>query len=535
MMSNTTISLPPGSWRAINPWFVTAAVVIPTLMGVAGWTIVGVARPYIAGGLSAPAADDGWVMTSYLAANAFILPITGWLSSQFGRRNFFLCSIAVFTVASALCGMTISLPQLIMFRIIQGLGAGGLQAASQAILLDTLPLAKQGTAQAMLGMAVMVGPIVSPALSGWLVSNYGWRWIFYINAPVGLVSFLVCYALLEEPDYLRRERAQLKKRRLNFDGIGLGLLVLVMASWEVMLYKGQEWDWLGDPFWRVQTLLIVFVLALAGLLYRELTFASPVINFRVFRERNFAACCGISFGALAVLYMASVALPLMLLTSFGYDAYAAGGVLWPAGLFCTLTLLVVGRLLGRGIDARWLIALGLLIMAAGNYWTVLLNLYISPSQAIWPRAVVIIGLSLMFAPLNVAAFLYIPKHLRGAAVGLLALLRNEGGSFGVSMVQTIQERRNQFHTARAGEFLDPFHQEASSFLEQTRAFFYPQTGDLAGSQQIALQELSDLRQQQAVSFAFFDVFWVAAVTCLVLVFLVFLMKRSVAEATPNNK
>ena len=386
----------------------------------------------------------------------------------------------------------------------------------------------------MFGIAVMVGPIVGPVFSGWLVVNYGWRWIFYINAPVGLVSFLACYALLEDPDYLRQERAELKKRPLNFDGIGLGLLALVIASWEVMLGKGQEWDWLGDPFGRVQTLLIVFVLALAGLLYRELTFASPVINFRVLRERNFAVSCGITFGALAVLYAASVALPLLLLTTFGYDAYAAGRVLWPAGVFSMLTLLVVGRLVGWGIDARWLIALGLLIMAAGNYWMALMNLYISPSQAIWPRVVMIIGLSLMFAPLNVAAFLYTPKHLRGAAVGLLALLRNEGGSFGVSMVQTIQERRNQFHTARVGEFLDPFNPEVTSFLEQTRAVFYQQTGDSAGSQQMALQMLADLRQQQAASFAFFDVFWVAAVVSLGLVFLVFLMKRSVAEKTQNR-
>ncbi len=283
---------------------------------------------------------------------------------------------------------------------------------------------------------------------------------------MGLVGFLACYALLEDPDYLRQERAELKKRPLNFDGIGLGLLALVIASWEVMLSKGQEWDWLGDPFWRVQTLLIVFVLALAGLLYRELTFASPVVNFRVLRERNFAVSCGITFGTFAVLYAASVALPLMLLTSFGYDAYAAGRVLWPAGVFSMLTLLVVGRLLGWGIDARWLIASGLLIMAAGNYWMVLMNLYISPSQAIWPRVVTIIGLSLMVAPLNVAAFLYIPKHLRGAAVGLLALLRNEGCSFGVSMVQTHPGAARSVPHRTSGRFPRPL-QPGSDFLPGT--------------------------------------------------------------------
>lgn len=510
-------------------------MVLPAFLGAVGTTFVGVARPYIAGGLSAPAADDLWVMTSYLAANAFILPITGWLSAHFGRRNYFLWSIAVFTISSVLCGLVTSLPQMLLFRVIQGLAAGGLQPSSQAILLDSLPLEKQGAAQSMFGIAVLVGPIVGPILSGWLVVHYGWRSIFYINAPVGLVSFLACYALLEDPDYLRQERTELKKRPLNFDGIGLVLLALVIATWEVMLAKGQEWDWLGDPFWRVQTLLIVFVLAVAGLLWRELTFASPVVNFRVLRERNLAVSCGITFGALAVLYTSSIALPLLLLTSFGYDAYAAGRVLWPAGVFAMLTLPIVGRLLGWGIDARWLIAAGLLIMAVGNYWMTLMNLYFSPWQAIWPRVVTIIGLSLMFAPLNVAAFLYIPKQLRGAAAGLLALLRNEGGSFGTSMEQTIQERRQQFHTAQIGEFIDSFNPNVSSFLEQTRTFFYQQTGDPAGSQQTALKVLADLRQQQAASFAFFDVFWVAAVASLGLVFLVFLMKRSVARTASDKK
>ena len=531
-MGSATLPLPSGIQRAINPWFVGVAVVIPTLIGVVDTTIVGVARPYIAGGLSAPAADDEWVMTSYLAAHAFILPLTGWLSAHFGRRNYFLWSIAIFTIASVLCGLATSLPQLILFRVIQGMAAGGFQPSGQAILLDAFPREKQGAAQTMFCIALLVGPIVGPVLGGWLVVNYSWRWIFYINAPVGLVSFLACYALLEDPDSLKQERAELKKRPFNFDGIGLGLLALVIASWEVMLSKGEEWDWLGDPFWRVQALLIVFVLALVGLLYRELTVASPVVNFRVLRERNFAVSCGITFGAFVVLYAASVALPLLLLTSFGYDAYAAGRVLWPAGVFSLLTLLVVGRLLGWGIDARWLIASGLLIMATGNYWMVLMNLYISPSQAVWPRVVLIIGLSLLVAPLNVAAFLYIPKHLRGAAVGLLALLRNEGCSFGVSLVETLQERREQFHTARAGEFLDPFNPEATSFLEQSRAFFYQQTGDSPGSQAIALQVLTDLRHQQAASFAFFDIFWVAAIASLVLVFLLFLMKRSVAATDP---
>ncbi len=514
---------------AVNPWFVAIAVVIPTFMEVVDTTVANVALRYIAGGLSAAVIDSEWVITAYLAANAFILPITGWLSAHIGRRNYFLLSIAVFTLASGLCGMAASLPQLILFRALQGLAGGGLQPSSQAVLLDSFPREKQGAAQTMFGVAALLGPVVGPTLGGWLVDTYNRRWIFYINLPVGLFGFLACYALLEDPPYLKEVRAELKKRPLNFDGIGLGLLALVMATWETVLSKGQEWDWLGDPFWRVQTLLLVFLLALGGLIYRELRFASPVVNFRVLTERNFAVSCVVIFSAFAVLYAGTVALPALLQTLFGYDAYHSGLVQSPSGLFSILMLVLVGALLGRGTDARWLIAAGLVIMAAGCYWMALMNLEISPWQVVWPRVVTIIGLSLVFAPVNVAAFLYMPARLRGAAVGLLALLRNEGGSFGTSMGQTIQERREQFHLSRLDDTLGQLNPHVHSFFEKGQTFFLQHTGDPAGSQLRAVQALDNLRQQQASSLAYFDVFWLCAALGAALVLLVLLMKRSVAE------
>jgi DHA2 family multidrug resistance protein len=488
-----------------------------------------VALRYIAGGLSAAVIDSEWVITSYLAANAFVLPITGWLSAHLGRRNYFLGSIAVFTLASGLCGMATSLPQLILFRAVQGLAGGGLQPSSQAVLLDTFPREKQGAAQTMFGVAALLGPVVGPTLGGWLVDTYNWRWIFYINLPVGVLGFLACYALLDDPDYLKNHRAELKRQPLNLDGIGLGLLALTMASWEVVLSKGQEWDWLGDPFWRVQTLLAVFLLALGGLLYREMRFTSPVINFRVLRDRNFAASCIIIFSSFAVLYAATVALPALLQTLFGYDAYHSGLVLAPSGFFSIAVLVVVGAALGRGLDARWLIALGLVIMAAGAYWMAVMNLQIGPWQVVWPRVVMIVGLSLIFAPINVAAFLYIPPRLRGAAVGLLALLRNEGGSFGTSMGQTIQERREQFHLSRLDDTLGALNPHVHTFLERGQAFFAQHTAGPVKAHEMALQALDNLRQQQAASLAYFDVFWLCAAVGAVLVVLVFLMKRSVAE------
>jgi DHA2 family multidrug resistance protein len=528
-MSSVTPAPGAASRPAINPWFVAIAVVVPTFMEVLDTTIANVALRYIAGGLSASNVDSEWVLTSYLAANATILPITGWLSAHLGRRNYFLLSIAVFTIASGLCGMATSLEQLILFRVIQGLGGGGLQPSSQAILLDGFPPEKQGAAQTMFGVAALLAPVVGPTLGGYLTVTYNWRWIFYINVPVGILGLLACYAVVDDPEYLKKEKAELLKKPLNFDYLGLGLLILIMSSWEVMLSKGQEWDWYNDPFGRVQILFILFVVGLVSLIVREMRIANPVVDFRPLGERNFAACCIIIFCAYGILYGASTSLPGLLQSQFGYDAYVSGLVQSPAGVFSIMGLMVVGALISRGVDARWLITSGLLIMAVANYWMALMNLNISPGQVIWPRVLLIVGLSMIFVSINVAAFKYIPPHLRGAAVGLFSLLRNEGGSVGTSMAPALEWRREHFHTARVGEFLDPLNPMVNSFLQQARAAFFQATGDPAASQEMALQSLDNLRLQQAVSLAYFDDFWLFAVLALALVPLVLLMKRSVAE------
>ena len=381
----------------------------------------------------------------------------------------------------------------------------------------------------LFGFAALIAPVVGPTLGGWITDSYSWRWVFLINVPVGLLALAGCYALLRDPDYLTTQRIELRKQPFHFDSIGLSLLVLVMVSWEVMLSKGQEWDWQGDPFWRVQTLAIFFTVGLAGLVFWELRHRNPVVNFRALRERNFAVCCIIIFCAYLALYAASTSLPGLLQSLFGYDALSAGLVMSPGGVFAVLAMPLVGRLIGRGTDARWLIAAGLLIMTAGNYWMSQLNLDISPEQAVWPRVLVVAGLAVCFAPVNVAAYLYTPMALRGAAVGLLSLLRNEGGSVGTSLAQTFQERRDQFHTLRLGEYLDPFNAAAKAFLTQTKSLFRQQTADPAALQQLASQQLENVRQQQASALAFFDVFWMIAVLTFVVAFVVLFMKRSVAE------
>ena len=264
----------------------------------------------------------------------------------------------------------------------------------------------------LFALAALIAPVVGPTLGGWITDNYSWRWVFYINFPVGLLACAACYAVVHDPDYLTAQRAEQRRQPSGFDSIGLSLLVITVVCWEVMLSKGEEWNWLGDAFGRIQTLLTLFVLGLAALIFWEMRHKNPIVNFRALGERNFSACCIIIFGAYAVLYGNSTSLPGLLQSLFGYNALRSGLVMSPAGFFAVLTLPVVGFLLGRQTDARRLMLTGLLLMAAGNYWMSQLNLDISPGQVVWPRVVMIVGMSVCFAPANVAAYLYTPMELR---------------------------------------------------------------------------------------------------------------------------
>ena len=523
--SDSSKSSPPG----VNHWVVAIVVIVPTFMEILDTTIANVALRYIAGGLSAAEVDAEWVITSYLAANAIILPISGWLMARLGRRNYFLLSIAIFTLASAMCGMATSLGEIILFRIIQGLAGGGLQPSTQGILLDTFPPEKQGTAMTMFGVAALIGPIVGPVLGGYLCDNYDWRWIFLVNVPTGLIAVGLAYCLVRDPKAMQHEREKLRKQPLNFDLIGLGFLALTMSCWEIVLSKGQQWDWLGDPFWRVQTLIVLFVLGLSCFVFRELWTSHPIVNLSVMKDRNFVVCCVILFCSFGILYAVSISLPAMLQTLFGYDAFHAGLVLSPGGFSSILVMVIAGILMSRQVDVRWLIAAGLLLIALANFWMSLMNIQISAWQVVYPRMVLTAGLGFIFAPINVAAFKYIPPHLRAVAVGFANLLRNEGGSVGTSLSQTLEERREQLHLSRLGDHLNQFNPVVNSALQSWQDYFLQVTGDPVHSHLLAIQALSNLRQQQAASLSYFDIFYVGAILPLVLLIPVFLMKRSVAE------
>ncbi len=525
---STDADFPADGAGGRNPWLVAAAVALPAFMEVLDTSIANVALRYIAGGLSAAEPDAEWVITSYLASNAVVLPISGWLSTVLGRRNYVRLSVLLFTVASMLCGMATSLPQLILFRCLQGLAGGGLQPSAQGVMMDTFPRAKQGLAMAVFGMTVMVAPILGPTLGGWITETYSWRWIFYINVPVGLLALLMVTGLVHDPQYLTEMRADARRNGLRIDLVGIGLLVLGFACLETLLSKGEQWGWLGDPFHRVHWLAAGALAGLGGVVAWSLAKRDAVIDVRVFRDRNFAACSVISFCLFGVLYATLILLPGMLQSLMGYDALNAGLVMSPSGLASLAMLPIVGWLLGRGLDARVLIVAGLLFLAYGNHILAHYTLAVSPWQTVTPQVVQRLGVSMIFVPLNTAAFLYLSPQQRLKATGLYNLLRNEGGSVGTSVSQTLLERRQQFHLARLGESLHPLAPNLPGTLDELTGYFAQQLGDPAGARTLAWKMIDNLRQQQALSLSYFDCFRVFSILSLCLIPLVLLMRRSVS-------
>src|SRR5499425_501927 len=425
----------------INPWVIAIVVTLATFMEVLDGSIANVALPHIAGNLSASADESTWVLTSYLVSNAIILPLSGWLSSVVGRKRFYMGCVAVFTLSSFLCGFATSLGMLVVFRILQG-GGGGLQPSEQAILNDTFPLSQRGMAFAVYGIAVVVAPTIGPWLGGWITDNYSWRWIFYINVPVGLLSLGLTYFLVSDPPYMKRIKLN---EGFRIDYIGLGLISLGLGSLQIILDKGQREDWFDSNFIRLFAVLMV--IGLIGGIVRELKAKEPVVDFRMLRDRNFAISTVAMFFLGFVLYSSTVLIPQMLQELMGYPAETAGLALSPGGATIMLCMPLVGFLVSK-VDTRYLITFGCTVSASALLVMAGWNLQLDYKHAVLGRVLQSFGLAFLFIPINVSAFAYVPREKTNMGTGIINLARNIGASVGIATVTTLLERRTQMHQAR---------------------------------------------------------------------------------------
>jgi DHA2 family multidrug resistance protein len=422
-----------------NPWVITFTVTLATFMEALDSSIANVALPHIAGSLGASQDEATWVLTSYLVSNAIVLPISGWISNRIGRKRFYMACVAAFTVFSFLCGLAATLPMLVFFRVIQGAAGGGLQPSERAILADTFPPERRSLAFSLYGMAVVLAPAIGPTFGGWITDNYTWRWIFFLNIPVGILSLILTSRIVEDPPYLKR---MLKKAGSSIDGIGLGLLALTIGALQMVFDKGQEDDWFGSRF--IISCSVIVVVGLALFLYRELTAEHPIIDLSLYRKRNFAMTQIVMLLIGAALYSTTVMIPQFLQELMGYTAEQAGLALSIGGLVLMVLFPVVGYL-GQKIDPRLMITLGFIVLTFGIWRIGDLNLDITFWDAASWRAIMVLGMPMLFVPISVMSYVGVPQEKNNEVSGLTALARNIGGSVGISFITTMLTRRTAAH------------------------------------------------------------------------------------------
>jgi MFS transporter, DHA2 family, multidrug resistance protein len=505
---------------AVNRWLVAISVMAGTFMVVLDTTVVNVALPHMAGSLSASVEEATWALTSYLAANAVILPITGWLANFIGRKRLLIVSVTSFTTASLMCGLAPSLAFMVVFRILQGLSGGVMQPLSQAVLLESFPPAERGKAMGFWGIGIVAAPILGPVMGGWMTENWSWRWVFYINLPVGVIAVLMISLFIFDPPYIRRGSARI-------DYWGIGLLAVGIGALQIGLDRGQEHDWFSSRL--VTFLLITAAVSLLVMLARELTARQPVVDLRVFRNRTYSTGVVLITLMGAVLYGNLVLLPIMLQTVMGYTAYSAGIVMAPRGLGTLITMPVVGLLIGR-LDARRMLATGFFLGAVTLFWLSWLNTDAGFWDLFWPQFVQGIGFGLLFVPLTTVTMDPIPNEGMGNATSLFNLMRNIGGSFGIALIQTFAVRQRQVHTTILVEHISPYSPSTRLMAERLKAAFMAAGADAATAADRATGALWGMVQRQAAVLSFLDSFHVLGLVFLLIVPLAFLMRRPGAGA-----
>ena len=489
--------LPAEPWRPkFNPWLIAVVVALAAFMEVLDTSIANVALPYMAGSLGASNDQSTWVLTSYLVSNAIVLPISGWFSSVLGRKRFFMICLTIFTLSSLLCGIAPSLAAIIFFRVLQGAGGGGLQPLAQAILADTFPPEKRGVAFALYGVTTVVAPTIGPTLGGWITDNYTWRWIFFINLPVGMVTLFLVYRLIEDPPWVKRA----KGAGIKFDYIGVALLTLGVGALQIMLDKGQEDDWFGSRF--ILTLAIVAGVSLVSLVIWEWFQQHPIIEVQLFRNLNFLGANAMMFILGIMLFSSLVMMPLFLQTLLGYTSESAGLVLSGGGLLLLVLMPVVGTLASK-IQARYLIAFGWLALSVAMlYSSRRLDLEISFGFASFLRVIQVVGLGFLFVPINLASYVGMPLEKSNSVAGLVNFMRNMGSSVGTSMVTTLIARRSQVHqmylVAHAGPGQPVFTQAVAALT--SRLFVAGFDAELAGRKAYSLVYQSLVGQASTLAY-----------------------------------
>ena len=501
--------------RHINPWLIAVSVMFATFMEVLDTTVVNVSLPHIAGSLSASIDEATWALTSYLVANAIILPMTGWLASRFGRKNLLMLSVVGFTSSSFLCGIAPTLGTLILFRILQGATGGCLQPLSQAVLLEAFPPKDRGKAMGFWGLGIVVAPILGPVLGGWLTDNYSWRWVFYINLPVGIASIVMTKLFIFDPPYLRQE-----KRGIDYWGIGM--LAVGIGALQILLDKGQEEDWFSSHW--MTALAIISVICLVALVIHELTTDDPVVDLRVFKLRSYAVGVFLMTTLGFVLYGSMVLLPIMLQTVLAYPPLQAGIAMAPRGVGSFFMMPLTGLMTGR-FDARKLLTAGLLIGGLTLIWLSWLNLQAGYWDIFWPQLIQGVGMSLVFVPLTTVSMDPVPRERMGNATSLFNLMRNIGGSVGIATTGTMLARQQQSTTALLGRNVTVYDTTSQSMLAQMKMSFVAAGADAVTATQRAYAALFGLVQRQATMVSFVQIFQLLGIMFIALVPLVLLMQR----------
>lgn len=508
----------------VNKWLVTLSVMIPTLIEILDTSVANVSLNHIQGSLSAGQEEVTWVLTSYLVANAVVIPMSGWLARVMGRKRYLIASLAVFTASSLLCGMATSLAELILFRVIQGAGGGGLQPMSQAILMETFPPQERGLAMALYGIGVVLGPILGPLMGGYLTDNYSWRWIFYINLPVGIVAFVMIMSYVFDPPYQER-----RGRGEKVDYVGLMLLCLGLGSLQILLDKGQLEDWFSSDY--ILALSAVSATCLISLVFWELKQKNPILDLRIFRDRSFATGNVVMFLGFFAFFGSIVLLPLYLQTLMGYTAFLAGVVLGPGGAVVFLMMPLAGKLTQK-VDSRYLLGVGLLFNALSVFYMSSFSLQIDFTTAVISRLIQGLGMPFFFVTTAFLAMAYVPNPQMNNASALFNLLRNLGGSFGVAFVTTMLARRSQFHQSRLVENFTAFNPWYNQRLLELKTALAAKLGALADNAMLLKGMVYGEVQRQAAAMAFCDTFLVQGIIFLFLVCTLWIIRKPPVGKAP---